>query len=76
MGGAVAGKNIYGQYPTLGVDQSGFSNPNMAGNILVPQMSVDQYAGTMGSWFGMSDATLDAIFPNLRNFSPRNLGFV
>jgi uncharacterized protein (DUF1501 family) len=76
MGGAVAGQNIYGQYPTLGVDQSGFVNPNMAGNILVPQMSVDQYAGTIGKWFGISDASLDAIFPNLRNFSPRYLGFV
>jgi uncharacterized protein (DUF1501 family) len=76
MGGAVAGRRIYGQYPTLGVDQAGFSNPNMAGNILVPTMSVDQFGGTLGSWFGVPDAALDVIFPNLRNFSPRNLGFV
>jgi uncharacterized protein (DUF1501 family) len=76
MGGAVAGQTIYGQYPTLGVDQAGFVNPNMAGNVLVPQMAVDQYVGTLGRWFGMSDGQLDAMFPNLRNFSPRTLGFV
>ena len=76
MGGAVAGQNIYGQYPTLGVDQSGFTNPNMSGNILVPGVSIDQYAATLGRWFGMSDGVLDSIFPNLKNFSPRYLGFV
>jgi uncharacterized protein (DUF1501 family) len=76
MGGAVNGKNVYGQYPTLGVDRTGFNNPNMAGNVLIPTMSVDQFGGTLGAWFGVPDATLDTIFPNLRNFTPRNLGFV
>jgi uncharacterized protein (DUF1501 family) len=61
MGGAVNGRNIYGQYPTLGVD---------------PTMSVDQYGATLGRWFGVSDASLDAIFPNLANFTPRTLGFL
>ncbi len=76
MGGAVSGRNIYGQYPTLGVDRTGFSNPDMSGNIVVPTMSVDQYAATMGSWFGASDSDLNGIFPNLPNFSERNLGFL
>lgn len=76
MGGAVQGRRIYGQYPTLGVDRTGFTNPDMAGNILIPTMSVDQYAGTMGAWLGVPDTALDVIFPNLRNFSARNLGFV
>jgi hypothetical protein len=30
----------------------------------------------MGRWLGTSDATLDNIFPNLRNFTPRDLGFM
>jgi hypothetical protein len=30
----------------------------------------------MGRWLGASDANLDAIFPNLRNFAPRDLGFL
>ena len=76
MGGAVKGGSVYGQFPTLGVDSATFSNPNMAGNILIPTMAVDQYAGTMASWFGLSATQVETIFPNLRNFSARNLGFV
>jgi uncharacterized protein (DUF1501 family) len=75
MGGAVNGGNMYGQFPTLGVDQTGFANPDMSGNILVPSMSVDQYAGTIGRWFGLAEGQLDSIFPNLRNFN-RNVGFM
>lgn len=76
MGGAVRGGDMFGQYPTVGVDQSGFTNPDGLHNILLPTTSVDQYAGTMGKWFGLSDAQLDAIFPNLRNFARRDLGFL
>jgi uncharacterized protein (DUF1501 family) len=76
MGGDVIGGSVYGQYPTLGVDvANGFQNPNMSGNILIPQMSVDQYAGTIGRWFGLTDGQLDPILPNLRNFT-RNVGFM
>jgi uncharacterized protein (DUF1501 family) len=76
MGGSVRGRDMYGQYPTLGVDQGPFQNPDMLGNIQIPTMSVDQFAGTMGRWFGIGDSTLDSIFPNLRNFPVRNLGFM
>ncbi len=76
MGGAVRGGDIYGQYPTLGVDLGSFRNPDMAGAALVPTTPVDQYAATMGRWLGTSDANLDKIFPNLRNFTPRDLGFM
>jgi uncharacterized protein (DUF1501 family) len=76
MGGAVKGGDMYGQFPTIGVDISGFSNPDATGTALIPTTSVDQYAATMGAWFGVSSSALDLIFPNLRNFSSRNLGFV
>jgi uncharacterized protein (DUF1501 family) len=76
MGSALNGGDIYGQYPTLGVDGSGFNNPNMTGNALIPTTSVDQYAATLGRWFGVDDTNLDLIFPNLRNFTARNLAFV
>ena len=76
MGGAVNGRNIYGQYPTLGMDLGSFRNPDMAGAALVPTTSVDQYAATLGRWFGVSDTDLLTIFPNLHNFSPRYLGFL
>ncbi|MFC4443915.1 DUF1501 domain-containing protein [Caulobacter henricii] len=76
MGGAVKGKNIYGQYPTLGVDLGTFNNPDMARTALVPTTSVDQYGATMGKWMGVSDTDLDTIFPNLRYFTPRYLNFL
>ena len=46
------------------------------GAALVPTTSVDQYAATMGAWFGVSSSDLATIFPNLGNFSRTNLGFV
>ena len=76
MGGAVKGGTIYGQYPTLGVDQGSFNNPDMSGNALIPTTSVDQYIATLGSWFGASATDLATIFPNLANFTAKNLAFV
>ena len=76
MGGSVKGGDIYGQYPTLGHDLGTFRNPDMAGRALVPTTSVDQYAATMGRWLGASEGGLDTIFPNLRNFPTRDLGFM
>ncbi|NDC59793.1 MAG: DUF1501 domain-containing protein, partial [Alphaproteobacteria bacterium] len=76
MGGAVRGGDIYGQFPTVGVDRTGFANPNMSGNIMIPTTSVYQMAATLGRWFGVPDAQLTTIFPNLANFAQRNLGFL
>ncbi len=76
MGGAVNGRDIYGQYPTLGVDLGSFRNPDMAGTALVPTTSVDQYGATIGRWFGVSDSDLATIFPNLANFTPKYLNFL
>jgi uncharacterized protein (DUF1501 family) len=76
MGGAVRGRNVFGQFPTVGVDRTGFSNPDMSGNILVPTTSVYQVGSTLGKWFGLADADLLTIFPNLGNFSRRDLGFM
>lgn len=76
MGGAVKGGDIFGQYPTLGTDRGTFRNPDMAGRALVPTIAVEQYAATMGRWLGVSESGLDAIFPNLKNFPRRDLGFM
>ncbi len=76
MGGAVNGGDMYGQFPTWGMDASGFTNPDASGAILVPTTSVDQYAATLGGWFGVGASDLNTIFPNLKNFAKPNLGFV
>lgn len=76
MGGAVNGGDIYGQYPTLGADVNGFNNPDNVGGAQIPTTSVDQYGATLGRWFGVSDGDIDVIFPRVRNFNTRYLGFV
>ena len=80
VGGAVNGGNIYGQYPTVGVDLGTFSNPNgLFSGVWVPTTAVDQYAATLGSWMGVSNGDLATIFPNLANFATSGsalLGFL
>jgi len=79
LGGAVRGGTTYGTYPTLalgGPDDVGVDSWELQGRWL-PTTSVDQYAATLLRWFGSSEAQLDAILPNLRNYgSARGLGFV
>lgn len=72
MGGAVQGRQFYGSYPSLALD-----GPEDTGRgALLPSTSTDQVAATLAQWFGVSNGDLDTVFPNLRNFSTRNLGFV
>jgi uncharacterized protein (DUF1501 family) len=73
VGGAVQGQNMYGQYPIVGVNQA---NDVGAGR-LIPTTSVDQYAGTLARWFGLSDSQVRQVFPNFANFgSSPYLGFL
>lgn len=81
LGGAVNGGAVYGSLPTLAPKNT--SNNNFDGSAdqigngaLLPTTSVDQYAATLGKWFGLSDSQLNNVFPNLRNFSTRYLSFV
>ena len=73
VGGAVQGQDMYGQYPVVGVDQA---NDVGAGR-LIPTTSVEQYAGTLARWFGLSDGQIHTVFPNFGNFgSNPYLGFL
>jgi len=73
VGGAVQGHDMYGQYPAIGVNQA---NDVGAGR-LIPTSSVDQYAGTLARWFGLSDSQIRQVFPNFSNFgSSPYLGFM
>ncbi len=75
-GGAVKGGDMYGQFPTVGIDQTGFKNPDIVDNAMIPTTSVEQYGATIGKWFGVSDTDLNDIFPHLGNFSTPYLGFL
>jgi uncharacterized protein (DUF1501 family) len=39
-------------------------------------VSVDQYAATLASWFGVSETDLPLVAPSIGNFAQRNLGFM
>ena len=60
------------------------SNPDNAGwGQIIPTLSVDQYAATLATWFGLVPADRDEIFPNLQHMngpllsvSGPNLGFM
>jgi uncharacterized protein (DUF1501 family) len=72
LGGAVKGRRYYGKAPAIAVN-----GPDDVGQgRLLPTTSVDQFAGTLASWFGVSDSDLATVVPNIGNFSTRNLGFV
>jgi uncharacterized protein (DUF1501 family) len=74
LGGAVHGGRFYGTAPV--VDNGG---PDDVGQgRLLPSTSVDQYAATLGKWFGISDSDMLTVLPNLANYDvgQRNLGFV
>ncbi len=80
-GGAVRGGDLYGTFPVYGTKNANNNNfdssPDQLGNgALLPTTSVDQLGATLGKWFGLSDSQLLDVFPNLRNFTTRDLGFM
>ncbi|MBX9899203.1 MAG: DUF1501 domain-containing protein [Burkholderiaceae bacterium] len=72
VGGAVRGKNIYGDFPVTGLKH----NQDVGSGSLLPQFSVDQYGATLANWFGLSATQINDVFPNITNFTQRNLGFM
>jgi uncharacterized protein (DUF1501 family) len=81
MGGAVRGGDLYGNFPVLGAKNANNNNfdssPDQVGNgALLPATSVDQLGATLATWFGLSASQCLDIFPNLANFSTRDLGFM
>ena len=72
VGGAVAGRQLYGSYPTLEIG----GPEDVGGGRFIPSTSADQYAATLAKWFGIPDADLDIVAPKLSNFAQRDLGFM
>ena len=77
-GGAVAGGRIYGDYPLLrlGARQATDRADDVGAGRFIPTISADQYAATLATWFGVTEADLPKIAPSIDNFAARNLGFL
>ena len=84
LGGSVLGGDFYGvnasngtPFPTLtigGIDDA--DSGTGARGRWIPTTSTDQYAATIARWFGLPDANMSQVFPNIANFPINNLGFM
>ncbi len=72
-GGQVQGRRLYGEVPFADVESNSYTRSR---GRLIPTVSVEQYAATMGSWFGLNSAELRTALPNLNNFNTADLGFM
>jgi uncharacterized protein (DUF1501 family) len=71
MGGAVTRGDIFGTLPT--VDAAG---PDIVNSAMLPTTANVQVSATLAKWMGLGNADIDRIFPDLRNFNSRDLGFL
>jgi uncharacterized protein (DUF1501 family) len=76
-GGAVSGGRLYGALPTLQLGgPSDYDNGSSATGRWIPTLSADEYSATLARWFGLDNAALSSVFPNLNRFATPNLGFM
>ncbi len=72
IGDSVIGNRIYGELPIYD-----FDHPlDDGGGRLVPSVSIQQYAGTLGRWFGLTQSELNQALPGRQSFPQMDLGFV
>ena len=83
IGGSVVGGDFYGintsngtPFPTLVNNGPDDSDTGSARGRWIPTTSVEQYAGTLATWFGLEAADVPYVFPNMGNFPVTNLGFM
>ena len=84
VGGGVIGSDFFGfntsngtPYPTLnlaGPDDAEIGES--ARGRFIPTASVEQFAATLARWFGLPEANMVSVFPNIGNFSSANMGFM
>ena len=80
VGGAIRGGDFYGVagpngsvFPELQL--GGPSDTDTRGR-WIPTVSVEQYAATLASWYGVGASDLPLVFPNIGRFSTTDLGFM
>lgn len=82
VGGAVKGKAFYGIAPPVSNSNTSAAEDqwHVGQGRLLPSTSVDQYAATLATWFGVSAGEMASVLPQIGNFGgadyPVNLGFL
>jgi uncharacterized protein (DUF1501 family) len=75
LGGPVAGGQVLGTFPTLTLGGPDDSDPGKGGRF-VPTTSTDQVGATLMQWMGLPADQLNAVFPNLANFSQKTINLL
>ena len=72
LGDGVMGGRIFGTMPELAIG----SNDDVGQGRMIPTTSIDQYAATLASWYGLSPSQIADTFPSLVNFNSADIGFM
>jgi uncharacterized protein (DUF1501 family) len=75
LGGAVAGGQVYGTFPSLVPGGPDDWDKDKAGRF-VPTTSTDQVGASLMQWMGVPASQLVTAFPNLANFTQKTLSFM
>ncbi|MEM9168121.1 MAG: DUF1501 domain-containing protein, partial [Pseudomonadota bacterium] len=70
VGGGVSGGRIIGEVPETGVEHT----LDAGRGRLIPTTAVDQYASSLGSWFGLSEGELNDALPGRGSFDTADIG--
>jgi uncharacterized protein (DUF1501 family) len=66
MGGAVAGGDIVGTLPALGIG----SDDDLGDGRIIPTTSVEQMGSALLRWFGLTESEIGTVFPFADRFDP------
>jgi uncharacterized protein (DUF1501 family) len=72
MGGAVKPRTWVGALPAMSVSEGA---DNVGGGRLLPAIGVDQHGATLARWMGVPDDKISTVFPNIGEYTTRDLGF-
>ena len=61
---------------TIGSSQCSYFDYQSPCMALSKIIRMEQYAATMGSWFGLNSSEIGSALPNLSNFNASDLGFM
>lgn len=65
VGGSLRGNRIIGDPPPAAINHA----QDSGGGRLIPTLSVEQYAGNLARWFGLTDSEVLAALPGIANFN-------
>jgi uncharacterized protein (DUF1501 family) len=73
MGGSVKPRTWVGALPVMSVSEGA---DNVGGGRLLPAIGVDQHGATLARWMGVRDEQMGDVFPNIGQYTTRDLGFL